>query len=121
MGFKKWPTWLKGGISSVLVVILVYSFYRFVHLPFYGDSMWILFLLFPGAIAVFPLTNKCLLSCFMAPPNCVSQCPIGQNTYQTILIISSLVAWFIIGAIIGLVVGKIKSRKQEPVSNEQVA
>src|SRR3989344_8326362 len=107
MFWKSRPYWLKGGAVAVSMVILIFLLYYFIWVPFFTDSIVILLLLIPGLLLSSPLLGEC--ATFMSPPK---NCPVSPETYSILLIASSLLAYFIIGAIIGAIIGKIKSNKK---------
>lgn len=98
MFWKNWPYWLKGGILIELIIIFVISFFIFTK-----NFFIILYLFLPGQLLVFPLLNKCV-NLLAENPDCSV-----RKFIIPILIISSLLAYFIIGAVSGLIYGKIKS------------
>jgi hypothetical protein len=109
MNIKRYKYWLWGGIITPLSIIIIFLIYRLVWVPIYSDSLWILIPLLPGVLLTWPLTSKCLLSGFMANPEV---CPIDHITYRIIFVVSTLIAWFIIGSLIGYIYGKIKNRNK---------
>ena len=94
MGWRDLPTWLKGGIIFVLIVIVI-DVVDYLILPLISRA------LFPLQIANYPLYLFWQLS-----------------ESGTINLILHLSLYFVVGAIIGWIVGKIKSKKQAqmPVS-----
>ncbi|MFA4953062.1 MAG: hypothetical protein WC584_02475 [Candidatus Pacearchaeota archaeon] len=84
MGWKNWPSWLKLGISLSVIYIII-AIFAFI----FNDEKGILF-----SIANLPLSEIIQIN--------------GLLWYYTFLPILSFVFWFIIGAIIGWLIGKIK-------------
>ncbi|OGZ78174.1 MAG: hypothetical protein A2358_02385 [Candidatus Staskawiczbacteria bacterium RIFOXYB1_FULL_37_44] len=104
MFYKNWPYWLKGGIILDLLIIIAFLIYRFFSI---FSSLLILEILFPSTLLIRELSIKCFLAGYMGDR---SICPISLQTFQIILLISSIIFYFIVGAIIGLIYGKIKNK-----------
>lgn len=102
MGWKNWPSWLRGGIiiSSVYILLL----------------LWV----FIGAMGINLGTNlatKFSANIFMLPVFLIfslfkSILKIGDLAILIISAFLSIILYFIIGALIGLIVGKIKRGKK---------
>ena len=96
MGWKNWPYWLKGGIIATLIYIIV-SVYTLpqLNLPTpLGIKQLLGLILFPSYLVYF------IIGAFI------------RVTSTTIILIDiiSIPLYFIIGAIIGLIYGKIKKK-----------
>lgn len=110
MFWKNWPYWLKGGIiMNAIMAILIVLFYCLERLGFISIdiSFLVTFLSFiPGAFLISPFLGG--WSCFNMDGPCSI---IVSNNIRTILIIvSNIIAYFIIGAVVGLIYGKIKNK-----------
>lgn len=103
MFYKNCPYWLKGGLLSIFIVILVVSFYIFIWVPIFTDNMLVLLILIPGLYILSPF-GDCIS--FMGP---VGKCLISSETYSILLILATLMGYFIVGAIVGFIYGKIKN------------
>lgn len=114
MFYKNWPYWLKGGLlgiiaMAVLIIILI-PFGRsgwFITTPIYYYD-WVFL---PGIIVGFWLPDLTLFIKFWG-----FKTPYEINTYsiilaRTIVVVISVFIYFISGAIIGLIYGKIKNKK----------
>lgn len=103
MGWKNWPYWLKGGLIGDLIVIiggLLTLLLSNIFPPF--GLLWLPFLI----ILVLPVFFLCA-----GDPH-FDLCSVGYLTgFWYLFVLLVLVECFIIGAIIGLIVGKIKSKK----------
>ena len=103
MGWKKWPSWLKGGVIGV-IIILVLSFIIGIFLMINGDthiirSLFFSFLL-PGAI-------------FIGVINFIRfgyETPDSSFLDYLFIVVISIALYFILGALIGWIVGKIRNR-----------
>ena len=112
MGWKQWPYWVKGGILAVIISfvggIILASIQQFTDVNLLDTSSYIAFvLIFPFLIG---LASFLLISLTIESG--------GQGWEEGspliafgIIIIGTLVV-FLVGAVIGLIVGKIKSKKQ---------
>jgi len=98
--------WLKGGIIGGIIGIILASF---VFLLKIGSSSLLEWIIIPIAIS------------FLFFPNCAPKCSSGVcpnpdycNIIEPIsIIILSLIFYFIIGALIGWIIGKLKSKKKK--------
>lgn len=90
MGWRNLPYWLKGGIISFLIVFI------------WGILDFVLF----HTMITIMLICVSFTGIFLCKP-----LNIGYGNYDTLLIILALISYFLLGAIIGLIVGKIRSRK----------
>jgi len=112
--WKKLPYWAKGGIIGASIVILLAILNLFVssndtsvilypviyaYLAFIGLSLGVFTSLLSGHFGISWNTFYVQCSNFMCPANITG-------------VLISAVIWFLIGAIIGWIVGKVKSRKQ---------
>lgn len=101
MGFKKWPIWLKGGL--ILNIPFLISFiYSFIKNDFLSHLLSIPFI--PGFI-LSELFFR--VGCNIKRVVNFSTCPFGLF----IILIVCFLFYFLIGAIIGWIIEKIKSRK----------
>ena len=103
MGWKNWPYWLRGGAIGVLVGILI-LFIPFVGLIYIIPVMFVQGLIF-NLIGLRETADLCF-SLFSSPSF------ICVITFYPINVILS----FIIGALIGLIIGKIKSKNRKGVN-----
>jgi hypothetical protein len=120
MDWKKCPYWLKGGIISVSILLLIYLFISFIKIIMNGGKCSADFFPAPsaslrycfsglviGLIALIPLTllrlifiwNKELMNSFFE-----------MGTFW--LTVISLVFWFLLGALIGFLYGRIKEKNK---------
>ena len=95
MGLKNWPAWLKGGIIGAIISLLVSLSYFFLIQLGFGVPTFFLFEL-PIKVASFIFGWGQVLT--------------GLRVYVSALIFSPIF-YFIIGALIGLIISKIKSKK----------
>ncbi len=109
MGWKDWPYWVKGGIIAIIVHIIL--------LPLLLLSIWTSYSTPPtdagaiGAAILFGASIGPFISPFIFG---ILPMPIPFSSvvgYYLIGFIFPIIIYFILGAIIGLVYGKIKSRK----------
>ena len=114
MFWKNWPSWLKWGIIVEIVAVLIILGYGFIWKPILGDNLGIVLLFIPGVLLTYFISSKCFLAGFSARPD---NCPVSGDTFGIILIVASLIAWFIIGALIGWLIGR-RSKKQKPIQNK---
>ena len=107
MAWKNLSTWLKFGIVFAIINVAVFLFFliAITNMPNANavpggaaqGLAWI-----PYAISTYP-TILILMTIF----------PFKGNVAEiSLLFISGIINWFVIGSIIGYVVGKIKSKKQ---------
>ena len=99
MGWKDWPYWLRGGIIVVLIpviiflIVLIFEKISSSRDPTYYQGTH-------GTLAGYLLIALGLPINIIAPT-------LGEGTF----IFLTAIMYFVIGAIIGLIVGKIKSKK----------
>ncbi|OGZ63043.1 MAG: hypothetical protein A2812_02270 [Candidatus Staskawiczbacteria bacterium RIFCSPHIGHO2_01_FULL_36_16] len=98
-------TWLKGG----LIVVGIYILLTLVLIPM--ESYWDKGEGFFITIWALPSFVGMLISSFI-PLLHNSSSLLSSLLDLTILIITSLTFWFLIGSLIGLIIGKIKSKRQ---------
>ncbi len=107
MGWKNWPYWLKGGLIFTMLVLLVtfiiglIAVISYSNIPFSGKDIFLIYFII---IYLFP--SYSLLNVLKSSP--------GSFLEGNIItaIITSSVIWFLIGALIGFVIGKIKSSRK---------
>jgi hypothetical protein len=115
MKWKNLPYWLRGGIISLGVIIIISILLSLIPIIIYKGSCEISFITYSKN-----LSNCFILSYFLlglgALPFSLFFSPLFRlihnlqvNLIFTILF--GLITYFIIGAIIGLIVGKIKKKK----------
>lgn len=108
MGWKSWPYWVKGGIIVTFLWIIAFLIIN-IGIKAFGA---VLIIWGAGAIILQIFDKNCsLLAGFGGE---TSKCLLGQTggiSYTIFLILSNLIIYFIIGAIIGWIIGKIKSKK----------
>jgi hypothetical protein len=110
MRWKDWPSWLKGGIVLDLIVIIIFLLYRFIWVPLFTDNLLILLLFAPGFLIIYKFIPPGCLD--IMPGSLTPVCTVEWNVLITILVITNIIAYFIIGAIIGFIYGKIKFKNQ---------
>ena len=99
MGWKNWPAWLKGGVIgglAYLVIIIISGLMKFPYLSY------------PASLLSKPLLVFCASSSGCSGEHCL-----GAVIYCGLIttIPVSIILGFVIGALIGLIVRKIRSRK----------
>ena len=104
MFYKKWPYWFRGGIISIIIAIIAV----FLFLNIAGIN----FLKFKFIITILTLLPAMIFgyeTCFMVGnPNCRENIPEFFQVFGWLILM--LIA-FLPGAIVGLIYGKIKSKK----------
>jgi hypothetical protein len=103
MGWKNWPAWLKGGlIATIAYIILAIAMYL---LPCSNDS------LFTGGRSCLGVA---VLFLVVSSPGLgiLSLLGIDYSQNTTLVIITTILAYFIVGAFIGMVISKLRSRKK---------
>lgn len=98
MSGKKLPYWIKGGVIGVLILLLLTSIFL-IYDKIYSPEMTPLF----GIIA--------LTSIIILPIMLLLQNTLSDSWILLIFIILTVIIWFLIGAIIGFVIEKIKKKK----------
>ena len=104
MGWKNWSSWLKGGIISIIITIIIsgFSWILFINNIIKDDTL----------IYTMPDIFLILLSIGLSPPGNLS-----VIIYSILVIIPiGLFFRFLLGAIIGWIIGKRKA-KQQPIQN----
>ncbi len=102
MDWRKWPYWLRGGLIGILIGILIFFLAIIFPNPIFALFELFLFLL----IIIFGIAGLCDKIPFLRDEICNIE--EGFSLTQIIILILS---WFVIGAIIRLIYGKIKSKK----------
>ncbi len=107
MGWKNWPSWLKGGVIGVFLVV-IYAFIFYISGIFKSENLLLIFtgylISLPNAIFYFtgvPLNFD---------PACIETSNICYYLNQIYSWLRLLFLWAIIGAIIGWIVGKIRNK-----------
>lgn len=118
MGWKDWPSWLKGGVRLVCILLLIFLvlFLLTIVFPDYNNttqtynqfgSILALITAFFVLIIIFP-------ALFITK---ILHIDIGQGFYDFFTLDFSILGWFlvilfwsVIGAIIGWIVGKIRNK-----------
>jgi len=96
MGWKNWPSWLKGGIIfSIIYIVLFLTLFKI-------DDFGIITFVFSPGLWLYGLYVL------------ITGYGIGMdaNLKYTLFVIISILCWFIIGVIIGWIVGKIRNRNK---------
>ncbi len=93
MGWKNWSYWLRGGVIGGVIGLIVGLLVLFLRDIFNNSFLQVLNL--PSFVIAFAL---CYENLFCS---------------NIIYVISSFIVFFILGAIIGFIYGKIKNRKQK--------
>ena len=96
MNWKNLSYSLRGGIISVLIVLILSGIALILSLLSNGAGAWGIVFLVPGLIALLPFILSNL-------PSWVA---------VAIGIFVSLIAWFLVGALIGWIIGKIKFKSK---------
>jgi len=102
MGWKKLPYWLKGGLIGLLVGIIYYLI------------LYLIARLFLISIGTIPSGIPDLLVLFKNLPDFIALIPcqgfcVGEESLVTI--ITAPISFFIIGALIGFIISKLKKNK----------
>ncbi len=106
MGWKEWPAWVKGGIIADLIFIIL----GIILLPFSIDSFpYSVYLLLPGFYLLSFLKLISESSFLLSSEN------ILKNLFLPMIL--SLITYFLIGAIIGFIISKIKSHNEVQYKN----
>ncbi len=106
MGWKNWSYWLRGGIIGGGLVIVYLTLIRISRYLLASDS---------DILAEIIVLSHILLE-FPIIPIVENFRPLGELLSRNNVIISFLIIaipWFIIGAIVGFIIGKIKQRKKK--------
>jgi VIT1/CCC1 family predicted Fe2+/Mn2+ transporter len=100
MIWKDWPYWLKGGIVATLIPILVFvvNLVIDVLVPPKGETFLFFFLIV--ATPALPIFNAFFKS------------SIPYNITYIIFVVAILVMYFIVGSVIGWIVGKRKTKSR---------
>jgi K+-sensing histidine kinase KdpD len=99
MGWSEWPAWVKGGVIAVVIELILFILLLLLESLRIDTSLW---------IVAFPVSF--ILWGFV----------FGDNMTPFWFYLSyplSVILWFIIGAIIGFIIGKIKSRNEVRYKN----
>lgn len=108
MFYKNWPYWLKGGIISIITMVILMGLAYWLPVWFSINidiSFLLAFLVFAPTAILASLVG--LGGCF----NMDGPCSLGGgDSAFIIMIILNMAGYFIVGAIIGLIYGKIKRR-----------
>ena len=97
MKWKNWPYWLKGGVIGGIIPLGGILIGYLGHESIISGLLYLLFA-FPVAI---------ILGCGLENPNTI--CSLKATPF---IIILSTIIYFLLGAIIGWIVGKIKNKKK---------
>lgn len=103
MSWKNWPSWLKGGVIAIeidLIILVILFIGLFISSG--EEFMYDVFFPLLGITQLF-------ISSFLYFTGGIGE---ALDIFIKISILSGLVTWFLIGALIGLVVGKIKENKK---------
>ncbi len=106
MGWKNWPYWVKGGLIFTILVLLVTFIIGLIAVISYSNILFSgkdIFLIYFIIIYLFP--SYSLLNVLKHSPGSFLEGDIITA------IISSSIIWFLIGALIGFIIGKIKQKK----------
>ena len=113
MFYKNWPYWLKGGAISILVFVLVFIISLFIKASEpscpAGALCNVILVIEPYRYALLPVWVIIRFSWQFISGKEVYYNFFEENIF--LMFIASAVFYFIIGAIIGLIYGKIKNRK----------
>ena len=111
MGWKNWPYWARGGILSITGILLISIIIGFIVAIIYNNIpdlekgfFLTFFIIFSSAILLLP---SFLLGILGSSPG-----SFGLEGNFIVALLVSLFTWFIIGALIGFIIGKIKSSKR---------
>ena len=89
----------------VSIAILFLLAYMFIWKPLFGDSLAILILFIPGLYLAFPVSSQCFT--FMSPPK---NCPVEEMTFNLIVLVAGVIAYFLIGVLFGWIYGKMGNK-----------
>ena len=100
MGWKNWSYWLKGGIIGLVIFLII----------------TVLFQLLTSSISVVPTRSN--LFVYFLMPGIISalmwcgdcQAKGGEPIMISMMVVISIITYFLIGAIIGYIYGKIKNK-----------
>lgn len=103
MNWKRWPYWLRGGVIGVLILVII--LFLSIILALIGKVDVILNNPFIYIIVKILASPTSILNLFPIDP-------INNSIlWYCFGIISGVIVYFLIGAVIGWIVGKIKSKK----------
>jgi len=107
MGFKDWPSWVKGGVIFIILGTLAFPLFYFGANKIIADDWFGRF---------YPVIFVTLWDFEVAdPPLVLSQ----QIIKISIAVVLTLIQYFVIGAILGGLFGLIKSKKQPQNLNQK--
>lgn len=93
MSFKDWPYWLKGGIIGLIILFILYIFSYFSHII----SNINLEFIFTFTINILAMPTFLVITRFVT-----------DKPTLFLLIPSIIIYYFLIGVIVGWIIGKIK-------------
>lgn len=115
MEWKKYPYWLKTGLIFALIVFILIMINGLFFGEFsgyyseYGNYLDII-LQIPGEILLSPLgLTQCIYQSL--PGEDYSWCP-KKSILKFIVYFSTIIFYFLVGVIIGLIIGKLKSKNK---------
>ena len=113
MGWKNWPYWVRGGITGIIVSIIYPLLIFFIAVML--NAMQNKFLLDQPIAIIFIIPMFFLFFALFAfgISSASGSLQLFTLLYSIGLILLHFITYFVIGAIIGLVYGKIKKRKEE--------
>jgi len=103
MGWKEWPYWLKGGIMGLIVYLIIFGLFFIVSLNCRKG--------FCGYISINTVLYFFVSIIFLILN--IDIIPYLSNPLAILFILVNLTAVFVIGSLIGFIIGKIKSRGEE--------
>ena len=92
MGWKDWPYWLKGGVIGLVFVLILFLL---IYFNLLGSSI-------SGTLGIFIVVITFI--------GALGLCPENACQFYTAGLLILLIESFIIGAIIGWIIGKIKNK-----------
>ncbi|MBX4196472.1 hypothetical protein KW805_02710 [Candidatus Pacearchaeota archaeon] len=118
MGWKDWPYWLKGGvISSLISIIIIFLYFRGAPWSATLTGISFLVLLFPLILTFILLNPECnRVTCYTGPGGgqCIRQAyceSLGSGQFSSHLIVPVIIAlgiYLLIGIFLGWLYGKMK-------------
>jgi hypothetical protein len=108
MFWKNWPTWLKGGIVTMLLMTAVYFSLPYLKMIPYSWKILIQFPFLMVLILITTITHTgTLFGCVDSPLD--PACSFNQIIMNAIGLFSLVFSYFLVGALIGWLYGRFKN------------
>ena len=106
-------TWLKGGLFTTLIILIIDIITRVLFPIINTESFYILGFIVWGLHTLIHIPSILILELFLKQDQIIIDAKELFNLVKIYVIPLSLLIWFLIGSLIGLIIGKIKSKKQK--------